>query len=63
MNTVQGAENRAAYRRPEAAKILGISISLMDKMIRMGQVRTIRVGERGVLISRAEIERLVSGNW
>lgn len=62
MNAVNDSGNRAAYRRPEAARILGISISLMDKMIRMGQVRTIRVGERGVLISRAEIERLVSGS-
>lgn len=62
MTNTKNDVNRAAYRRPEAANILGISISLMDKMIRMGQVRTIRVGERGVLISRAEIERLVSGN-
>ena len=51
---------RAAYRRNEAAQILGIGVSTVDKMIRLGQLRVIKIGERGVRISHAEIERLVN---
>ena len=51
---------RALWRRQEAAQILGISISQLDKMIRAGQLATIRIGERGIRISQTDIDRLAA---
>jgi excisionase family DNA binding protein len=45
---------------PQAARLLGISISKAYEAARMGQLPTIRVGTR-VLVSRRRLEELVDG--
>ena len=45
---------------PEAARLLGISISKTYEAARLGQLPTIRVGTR-VLVSRRRLEELVNG--
>ena len=47
--------------RPEAAKILGVSKSKIDRMIELGQVKSARIGDRTMLRS-AELLALVEGN-
>ena len=45
---------------PQAARLLGISISKTYEAARMGQLPTIRVGTR-VLVSRRRLEVLIDG--
>jgi excisionase family DNA binding protein len=42
----------------EAAKALGISLSLLKRLRREGEVRIVRIGRRAVRVSGREIERL-----
>jgi excisionase family DNA binding protein len=48
-------DDRLAYRMPEAARVLGLSLSTFTRHVRP-QLRLIRRG-RLVLVSRAELER------
>ena len=45
---------------PEAARLLGISISKTYEAARLGQLPAIRVGTR-VLVSRRRLEELIDG--
>jgi excisionase family DNA binding protein len=45
--------------KAETAEALRISPATLDRMIRRGQVRVVRVGERGVRVTVAELERLL----
>jgi excisionase family DNA binding protein len=45
-------------RLQEAAKVLGISPSLMKRLRREGKVRVVKIGRRAVRVSTREIERL-----
>lgn len=45
---------------PEAAQLLGLSISKTYEAARMGQLPTIRVGTR-VLVSRRRLQEFVDG--
>jgi len=45
---------------PEAARLLGISISKTYEAARMGQLPAIKVGTR-VLVSRRRLEELIDG--
>lgn len=45
-------------RLGEAAKVLGISASLMKRLRRDGKIRVVRLGSRAVRVSMREIERL-----
>jgi len=43
-------------RRKDAAGVVSVSLPTLDKLIRQGQVKAIRVG-RAVLIPRSSLER------
>lgn len=45
---------------PEAARLLGISLSKAYEAARLGQIPTIRLGTR-VLVSRRRLENMVDG--
>ena len=45
---------------PEAAELLGISLSKAYEAARLGQIPTIRVGTR-ILVSRRRLEEMVNG--
>lgn len=54
-------ENRLLYKTQEAGKALGISNSMVRKLITQGKIQIVRLGERAVRISAAEIERVANG--
>ena len=45
-------------RLGEAARVLGISPSLMKKLRREGAIRVVRLGRRAIRVSAREVERL-----
>ena len=49
--------SRKAYRRREVCELYGVSIHMVDQMIRDGVIRTRRIGERVILLNAADIER------
>lgn len=51
---------RATYSMVEAAEITGLSVSSVQRWIRRGELRSIRVGHR-VLIPRTELEQHLVG--
>lgn len=54
------AGNALTLTIPEAARLLGISISKTYEAARMGQLPAIKVGTR-VLVSRRRLEELIDG--
>ncbi len=50
---------RLAYSKGEVAKILGVSLSTIGRMIHAGKLRAVRVGRRRILVPRTELERLL----
>lgn len=46
------------YNRPDAADRLCLSVNALDRLIKTGNLRPVRVGSR-VLISDAEIARFI----
>lgn len=53
-------ENRG-LKKPEVCEMLGISIGTLNKMLAKRQIKSIRIGERGVRIALAEVDRLLNG--
>lgn len=51
---------RLAYNIQEAAQMLGISRSQLCKLIAQGRLTKIRIGERGVRITRDELQRFLA---
>lgn len=59
---MQTIEAKDAYSKDEVAQRLGISyVTLHNKLLKTGLLRTVRVGSR-VLIPRTELERFLSVN-
>lgn len=59
---MQTIEAKDAYSKDEAAQRLGIGyVTLHNKLLKTGLLRTVRVGSR-VLIPRSELERFLSIN-
>jgi excisionase family DNA binding protein len=64
----EGPPNRADNEKqsaltltiPEAAEILGISVSKAYEAARLGQIPTIRLGTR-ILVSRRRLEEMIDG--
>ena len=48
---------RKAYRRREVCELYGVSLHMVDRMIRSGVIRTRRIGERALLLSAVDVER------
>ncbi len=48
-----------AYEKSEATVLLHISASTLDRMIKNGELRVVRIGKRRTVIPRAELERLL----
>ena len=46
------------FRFREAAKVLGVSNSLLKRLRRDGKLRVVRLGQRAVRISHRELQRL-----
>jgi len=42
----------------DAAALVGVSYSLMRKLVKQGRIKTVRIGKR-VMIPEAEIEKLL----
>jgi len=53
--------NKLLFKTQEAGKLLGISNSMVRKLITQGQISIVRLGERAVRISATELERVASG--
>jgi excisionase family DNA binding protein len=53
---------RKAVPVPEAAKLLGIGLTLAWEMTRDGRLPTLPLGARRRLVARATIERILSGD-
>ncbi len=57
---MQNPETKDAYSKDEAAKRLGIGyVTLHNKLLKTGLLRTVRVGTR-VLIPKTELERFLT---
>jgi excisionase family DNA binding protein len=57
---MQNPEAKDAYSKDEAAQRLGIGyVTLHNKLLKTGLLRTVRVGTR-VLIPRSELERFLT---
>ena len=59
MTTTQ--PERVAFSKTEFAALFGISLPTVERMIQKGDLHTIRVGQRRILIPKIEIERLLQG--
>ena len=53
---------RLAFSKTEVAALFGISLPTVERMIQKGDLHTIRVGQRRILIPKIEIERLLQGD-
>ena len=47
--------------RREAAQELNISLPTLDKLIREGKLRAIRIGQRRIIISKAAVAAFLEG--
>lgn len=52
---------KKALTKKEACELMGIAMGTLDKILRSGKLRGIRVGERGVRIATVELDRFLSG--
>jgi len=59
MTTTQ--PERLAFSKAEVATFFGVSVPTVERMIRSGDLQTIRVGQRRILIPKIEVERLLQG--
>lgn len=48
------------YDRPQAAKFLSISLSQLDRLIRAGELPTVRVAGRLVRLAVADLEQFIA---
>ena len=48
---------RKAYRRREVCELYGVSMHMLDRMIRDGVIRTRRIGERVLLLNAVDVDR------
>jgi excisionase family DNA binding protein len=51
---------KLVYTRIEAAEALGVSLGTLDYMLKAGQLKSIRISKRLLIIPRAEIDSLLS---
>ena len=54
-------ENRDTYNRREAAKVINISLPTLDKLIKDGKLRAIRIGQRRIIIPKAAVAAFLEG--
>jgi len=59
MTTTQ--PERLAFTKTEFAALFGISLPTVERMIQKGDLHTIRVGQRCILIPKIEVERVLQG--
>jgi len=52
-------EEKVTYKVPEVAKMLGISRSLAYDLVRRGEIPSIRLGAKRVVVPRDGIERML----
>ena len=52
--------DRLAYKTNDAARLSGVSVQTMRRLVERGQIKANR-NLRHVLISRAELERFIAG--
>ena len=52
---------KKALKKPEVCEMLGISLGTLNKLLQTKKLRTIRIGERGVRVALADVERFISG--
>ena len=52
---------KKALTKKEACELMGIANGTLEKLIKSGKLRWIRVGERGVRIATAELDRFLRG--
>jgi excisionase family DNA binding protein len=53
------ATERVGYKVPDLAKAMGVSKSLIYKLIASGELNAVRVGERRLIIPVGEVDRLL----
>lgn len=54
-------ENRDTYNRSEAAQVINISLPTLDKLIKYGKLRAIRIGQRRIVIPKAAVAAFLEG--
>lgn len=54
-------ENRDTYNRSEAAQVINISLPTLDKLIKDGKLRAIRIGQRRIVIPKAAVAAFLEG--
>ena len=54
-------ENRDTYNRSEAAQVINISLPTLDKLIKDGKLRAIRIGQRRIVIPKAAVSAFLEG--
>ena len=52
--------NRKALRPEEVAAALGVSRRTVDRLIATQAIRVVRLGERAIAISTAELDRFIA---
>ena len=49
------------YNRREAAQAINVSLPTLDKLIRDGRLRAIRIGQRRIIIPKAAVTASLEG--
>jgi len=50
---IEAQERPLAYRREQAARLLGISVRKLDEMIALREIKTMKVGKRRLISAEA----------
>ena len=53
-------KEKATMSVPEAAKFLGISRSLAYRLVEVGQIHSVRLGAKRIVIPRDAVEQIIS---
>lgn len=62
MNNINKQETRVIAVSPnQAARMIGVGRNLVYQMIKAGEIRAIRLGERRLLVPLSELNRLLEG--
>ena len=50
---------RLLYSRRDAAGALSVSVDTLERMIRRGDIKAVRIGRRGVRVPRSELDAFI----
>ena len=57
---MKGFEDRLGFKPREVAAFVGISVAQIYRLIEQDKIKAVRIGQKRLVVPRAEVERLVA---